>query len=417
MNGRFADTRLLLGVACLTGLVACACDSQPKQASTPLPAHRGADVKAIDYDVLAERVVGGTARVSEGDFVQVNGTVEDSALMEALAIAIRRRGAFPLLTLTSERLERRMFERVPEKYDSQPPALELELAEKLTAVIDLVPESEEIHEGVAPERIARVFESRQGLHARERQRGLRQVFLGNELYPSPARAKRYGMSYEALARNYWRGLSTETALITDRARWLREKLVHARVVEVTNPNGTHVTMSLSGRKLLVSDGVLSDEKIRAGGEEVMVWLPAGEVYAAPVAGTINGTVVVDQLLFQDTRVESLRVQFVEGRVAFMTAKTGLDSLKRLYGAAGPGKDRFSALDVGINPNVEQVPGAWITSPAAAGMVTLGIGRDTWAGGDNNVSFGIPFYLPGSTLSVDGDRIIVDGRLALPESVR
>ncbi len=64
-----------------------------------------------------------------------------------------------------------------------------------------------------------------------------------------------------------------------------------------------------------------------------------------------------------------------------------------------------------------MPGASITSPVAAGMVTLGIGRNTWAGGDNNVSFGIPLYLPGSTLAADGNKIIVDGKLALPPEVK
>ncbi len=77
-----------------------------------------AGVSAVDYDGLADQVVGNSAAVREGDLVQVLGTVEDSALMEALAVAIRRRGAFPLLTLTSERLERRMYEKVPEKYDA-----------------------------------------------------------------------------------------------------------------------------------------------------------------------------------------------------------------------------------------------------------------------------------------------------------
>jgi leucyl aminopeptidase (aminopeptidase T) len=351
------------------------------------------------------------------DIVQVLGTVEDNQLMEALAIAVRRRGAFPLLTVTSDRLERSMYEKVSEKFDAQPPELELKLAEIISVLIELVPESDEVYPGIPPERIAKVFASRQPLHARHRERGVRQVYLGNELYPSRARAERYGIPYEALARNYWRGLATEAAILEKRAAWVRDRLASARVIEVTNPNGTKIRMSIPGKKLLVSDGLLSKEELKAGGAEVMVWLPAGEIYSAPDAKTINGTVVVDRLLFQDTRVEGLRIDFVEGRVASMSAKTGLNSFKQFYDAAGAGKDLFSVLDIGLNPNVEHVPGAWITSPVVAGMVTLGIGRNTWAGGDNDVSFGVPLYLPGSTLSVDGDKIIADGKLAVPDQTR
>lgn len=149
----------------------------------------------------------------------------------------------------------------------------------------------------------------------------------------------------------------------------------------------------------------------------MVWLPAGELYAAPVVQSVNGTVVVDRLLFQEAHVEGLRIDVVNGRVTSLSAKTGFDSLQRFYDAAGAGKDLFSVLDVGVNPNVEHVPGAWITSPVAAGMVTLGIGGNAWAGGDNEVSFGIPLYLPGSTLVADGETVIADGALVLPPAVK
>jgi aminopeptidase len=402
----------------LLAAVTLGCGAVPGSADKRPRGTRGAaePSASVDYERLAEHVIGDSAAVREGDLVQVLGTTADSELMEALALAIRQRGAFALLTLTSDRLEQRYYERVPDKYDDQPPTLELALAEIVSVIIELVPESDEIYPGVPPERIARVFASRQQLHARHRERGVRQVYLGNELYPSRQRADRYGIPYEVLERNYWRGLATDAATIAARAAWARDKLSGAQVVEVTNPNGTHLTMSLAGKKLLVSDGMLSAEEIAAGGAEVMVWLPAGELFVPPVAESVHGTVVVDRLLFQDTRVEGLRIDFVSGRVAAMTATSGLDSLKRFYDAAGPGKDRFSALDIGINPNVEHVPGAWLTSPVAAGMITLGIGRNTWAGGDNDVSFGVPLYLPTSTLVVDGYELITDGVLQIPSHV-
>jgi aminopeptidase len=409
---------VLMGVLCVVTSAGLACSGERGEPSVVVPVQPLVEAAPadVDYDELAQHIVRDSAAVRQGDRVLVHGTVEDSALMEGLAVAVRQRGAFPLLTLTSERLERRMFEKVPEKYDSQPPQFELSLAEALDVIIELVPESEEIYPGVPPDRVAKVFASRLGLHARHRERGVRQVYVGNELYPSRARAERYGMPYEALARNYWGGLATNAAAIRARASWMRDKLARARTIEVTNPNGTSITMTVAGSKLLVSDGLLSDAELEAGGEEVMVWLPAGEVYAAPAVGSVNGTVVVDRLLFQDTIVEGLRIDFVEGRVAAMSARTGLDGLKKFYDAAGPGKELFSALDIGINPNVGHIPGASITSPVAAGMVTLGIGRNTWAGGDNDVPFGVPFYLPGSTLAADGEKIIVDGTLVLPPRV-
>lgn len=394
-------------------VVAAACGAP----AYPPVAPPGPPGPAVDYAVLAERIVGDSAAVREGELVQVQGTPADRPLMDALAIAVRRRGAFPLLTLTSEELSRQLYAQVPERYDGQAPLLDLALAEIVSVIIDLVPESDEVYAGVPPERIARAFEARQGLHARQRARGVRQVSVGNEVYPSQARATHYAVPYATLARNYVRGIAVDAATIAGRGAWLREKLAGARRVEVTNPNGTHVTMSLVGRKVLLNDGILTPAKLAARGAEVEVWLPAGELFAAPVPTSVEGTIVVDRMLFQDTQIEGLRVELAGGKVARITARTGLAAIQRFYDAAGAGKEWFSALDLGINPNVEIVPGAWLNASVAAGMITMGIGGNAWAGGDNDLSFGILLYVPGSTLLVDGEPMIVAGQLALPAGVR
>jgi hypothetical protein len=71
-----------------------------------------------------------------------------------------------------------LYRRVPEEYDAQPPRLTLVLAEVISVFIDLVPESDEIHAGIPPERIARVFQAREWLHVRYRERGIRDIAHG-----------------------------------------------------------------------------------------------------------------------------------------------------------------------------------------------------------------------------------------------
>ena len=48
----------------------------------------------------------------------------------------------------------------------------------------------------------------------------------------------------------------------------------------------------------------------------------------------------------------------------------------------------------------------------AGMITIGIGNNLFAGGDNKSTFGYSFHIPGCTLSVDG-KILVDGGALVP----
>jgi hypothetical protein len=46
------------------------------------------------------------------------------------------------------------------------------------------------------------------------------------------------------------------------------------------------------------------------------------------------------------------------------------------------------------------------------MVTVGTGNNTWAGGDNKVSYGLTTFLPGSTVTLDGKTIVENGVLKL-----
>jgi hypothetical protein len=48
-----------------------------------------------------------------------------------------RQGAFPLITIGSDRVTRRMYTEVPVKYDSQIPELSLKLLSFITAVINV----------------------------------------------------------------------------------------------------------------------------------------------------------------------------------------------------------------------------------------------------------------------------------------
>lgn len=91
---------------------------------------------------------------------------------------------------------------------------------------------------------------------------------------------------------------------------------------------------------------------------------------------------------------------------------GFDDLKKEYDARGDGKELFSFVDFGINPNLHVWPASKLGNWIQSGMVTVGIGNNTWAGGDNKVSYGLDMFLPGSTVTLDGKTIVENGVLKL-----
>jgi hypothetical protein len=249
-----------------------------------------------------------------------------------------------------------------------------------------------------------------------RKRGVRTVALGNGLYPSAERAERFGISREDLADLMYGGVDANNDDLQAAGQRVRTRLAAGKEIRITNPNGTDLRVGISGRPIMVNDGIISAEDRKKGGAATSVWLPAGEVYLTPVPGTGDGTVVVDQHYFQGKPVEGLRLEFKGGKLTSMTAKDGLEPLKAAYDAAGPGKDLLGVIDIGINSGIKSPERSPVHVWGKAGTVTVLVGNNTWAGGNNKVSFALPAYSPGSTALVDGKALVQDGKLVTEENV-
>lgn len=71
-----------------------------------------------------------------GESVLITGSPRDLELMEDLSVQVRRQGAFPLVRLRTDRMSRRLVVDVPERYDTQVPALYIELADAFDVRIE-----------------------------------------------------------------------------------------------------------------------------------------------------------------------------------------------------------------------------------------------------------------------------------------
>jgi aminopeptidase len=367
---------------------------------------------APDYEALAERLVSQSANIQEGEIVFISGGVRDLELLENLAVHVRKQGAFPLVSLESDRMTRRMYTDVPEQYDAQEDRLFKELAGVIDAVINIeTSETPDLLADVPPERMMARAKAAEPFMQVMQERGVKQVNLGNDLYPTAARAEQYGMAQEALADLFWKGVGVDYEQLQATGEAARRMLAEGDELHLTHPNGTDLRVRIGERPVFVSDGVLSEEDVQRGAAEV--WLPAGEVYVTPVAGTAQGQVVLDRHFFQGQPIEGLTLTFEAGKLSTMTAASDLTALKAYYDAAGEGKDAFAVIDVGINPNVTVPPDSRMVAWMPAGMVTVSLGNNQWAGGDNTVSYGLPGHIPGATLTVDGVPLVQDGQLQVP----
>ena len=416
MSPRF---RLLL-VSLVVSLSLMACQQAPPPGSTvenkatPATAEPAKKATPTDLEALANRLVTQVAAVKEGEIVFINGSVRDLELLENLNTDVRKAGAFPLVTIGSDRMFKKYFEEVPEKYDSQSPDLDLKLAQ-LPAVAFTVDtnESDDAASGIPPARLAAVGKAGEPVADLYLKRSVRSVSIGNNLYPAEYRAKRFGMSQDDLAKTFWEAVNSDYSAIQTTGEKVKAELEKGKEVHITNPNGTDLTVKIEGRQFFVSDGIISADDVKKGGPAVSVYLPAGEVFCSVVPGTATGKVVESQSFFRGKEVTNLTLTFVAGKVTEMTGSgPGFADLKAAYDANGEGKELFGFVDFGINPNLKVWPASKLGNWVQSGMVTVGIGNNAWAGGDNKVAYGMTNYLPGSTVTLDGKTVVENGVLKL-----
>jgi leucyl aminopeptidase (aminopeptidase T) len=409
------------------GLLACATPQDATQtptnsakdakSATGSPdAASGADMPKVDYAAIASKLVEQCAGIKEGDIVQISGGVKDAELLEDIAVEVRRRGAFPLLTFSSDRLSRKIFDQVPEKYDSQINQLALNLAGMVTARIS-VPSGENpaLFADVTPERMAE--RTKAGAKASEtiaeinRRRAVPNIVVGgNNLFPTADNAKMFGFTQAELARIFWDGVNTDYASLQADGEKYRRILEAGKEVHLTHPNGTDFRVRIEKRPVYVSDGVVSAEDRKRGIAATTVYLPAGEVIVTPVPGTAEGKIVVDRDFNEGREIEGLTLEFKAGKLTSMTAKSDITRLKAAYDSAPEGKELFGVIDIGINRNLNLGPKARRGDYAPAGMVTIGIGTNIQYGGENKVQYGYETNLPGCTLKIDGNVLVENGVL-------
>ena len=371
--------------------------------------------KAPDYDALAQKLVNQCANIKEGQMVYIVGSERDLTLLENITVQVRKAGAFPLLSITNDRLEHRLYDDVPSKYDSQVDGMtklmynavdaiiRIEASEKLDLLAD-IPVDRKVARSKAEATLGDILIKR----------NVRAVNLGNDLYPIAARAKQYHMNQAQLAEIFWAGVNTDYNKLQAIGRSLKELLVEAKDVQITSPSGTNLSVKITGQRPYVSDGIITDADLKEGYAGSNTYLPAGEIYVTPVPGTAQGKVIVDKFFFEGKEIKRLVLEFKDGKLMSMSAAIGLAPLKALYDAVSDAKDEFAFVDFGFNPDVVIPPGSSMDAWMVSGMVTVGIGNNIWAGGENKSRFSLSLHQLSGTVKLDGKILIDKGKLKLLE---
>jgi leucyl aminopeptidase (aminopeptidase T) len=192
----------------------------------------------------------------------------------------------------------------------------------------------------------------------------------------------------------------EIAARTHRLCALLEK---TRVVRVTAPAGTDITMPIAGRQAHASSGLFR-EKGQWGN------LPTGEAYLAPLEGQSNGVVVVDgSMAGVGMMSEPLRIAVESG---YATDITGGPEAGKLIALFEPhGKDARTVAEFGIGTNDKAIlTGIILEDEKVMGTIHIAFGDNKSMGGSVRVASHLDGLVKFPTVWFDDVKVMEDGRL-------
>jgi leucyl aminopeptidase (aminopeptidase T) len=358
---------------------------------------------------VAKALLGGALGLKRGENLLIESWNHTLAYATACVVEARRLGANPLLQLEDEAAYWRSFESpAASKTLGHVGANEWAALTKSQAFVFFPgpADSPRLNALPAPERL-RLLAYTGEWHRRAKAGRLRGVrcMLG---YASDARAAQLGVSAAAWRAQLVRAtVGTNLKAVRADAQRAAAKLKRGKLLRVTAPNGTDVTLKLRGRSPVIDDGVVTPDDVRGGHN--LTASPPGTVVVAVDEKSAEGVAIANRPSFWRLgRLEGGQWEMHLGHLTNAWYTDGQASFDDAYQAAPKGKDVIGIFSIGLNPALEA--GVPLVEDQEAGAVTLGLGGNSNFGGSNRCPFLSWIVLGEATVAVDGVPLSDRGKL-------
>ncbi len=349
---------------------------------------------------LAELLVERCLDVQPGWQVTVRSTPLGRPLVDEVARAIGRRGAYALTRLAfgSDRF------RVDSEWAREAP-LELlaELAPIERYAIDhedarltiRAPEDTSAGSDLPADRRRAIQKAMEPAAARARSLDVRWAVVQ---YPTEAGAEQAGMSLPEFEEFVYGACLLDWNVEQERMARIKERFDRTERVRIVG-EATDLTIGIAGRTGVVSAGYRN--------------MPDGEVFYSPLEASAEGVVTYSEFpasyLGQDAT--NVRLVFREGLIVEATADEGEEFLLQTLDT-DTGARRLGELGIGCNPNITRYTHNVLFDEKIAGTVHLAVGASyTYSGGTNSSAVHwdmVKDLRPGGELWCDDELVQTNG---------
>ncbi|NND60242.1 MAG: aminopeptidase [Gammaproteobacteria bacterium] len=362
-----------------------------------------------DYDEIAANLVNQSLSVQPGEVIQISGTPDQMELISATYVAVAKAGGEPIVTLNlPEATKRAMMESDIKHLErtSTAPVLLTKIIDGFISVASV--QDPDLFADVPEERLAAIRRAGTPVNHVFRNAKFRSVSLGQTGgIPTEGYAATIGADADDMRAMFWKALAVSPQQINDAAAIVNGMLSPGVDIHVESDLGTDLRFRIADNAPRVNAGRTTDVEVAVGPRQV--WLPAGEAYAIVEPGSAQGTLVVRKAMFRGKPIENLKLRFDNGRLTDVDGK-GASMLEDFFASSDEASSMLSVVDIGLNPHSQTPRGSDYMSWEMGGMVTLVIGNNAWAGGDNGGDGSFSVHVPGASVAAGGSRLTANGQL-------
>jgi len=328
--------------------------------------------------------------VQPGELVVITGNPSEIDLMAALQVAVSKAGGQSLISLNIPEANKRVVMETPIEHMAQLPTQNLLVAKMTDVFINVGSvQDPDLFADVPEERLAAFRQSGLPLARAFNNMRFRSATLGQTGgIPTTPYAMSVGADPGELQEIFWEATAVAPSELI--------------------PTATKIASLMMPDTEIRNAGRTSD--VRAPTGPTNVWLPAGEAYVC-VYGA-SGTLVVPWTSFRGVPVENLKLTFKNGEMTKMSADSNQAMLEEYFAASSSTLKIASLIDIGLNRHSRSPKGTHHYSWEMGGMLTLLLGNNSWAGGDNDSDAALGLHMPGTSVSIGGKYVIKNGEISL-----
>ncbi len=303
------------------------------------------------YSELAFNLINNLLKIQKNEVISISGEIHnfhstnepliEIPIIEELAVAIRKKKAFPFLEISTEKLKKRFFAEMPDEIFSVPPDYYKNWINLIDKFIEISWESyySDFHE-TSDKQIKQLQDSTNSImeHLFEQKKKI--IFLN---FPTQQLAEFIDTDYEKLVDTYIRGVNCDYNLLKINGEEYREQYFSFSHYRITT-HSESLAIKINRDKPDLYSGDITEH-------EILV-LPTGIIEFPIERESMNGIYFAEKIYYKKRNYNNIKIKFENGSIRYVAFKEDKKGNFQLQNEL-INNDKDCFLTLGFNQDIKE----------------------------------------------------------------